>query len=268
MISSNLRNASWHLLDASQRSQYRREYERRGFIVVRQLVHGEFLAELHSTALQELSGMQGSIEFEADLGYPGAPSNRDVEGGCTPRRLLQAYHRHEIFQMFTLDPNLHKHVRLCTNRNKLVLSPNHHNCIMTKYPGYSSSTYWHQDIRYWHFDKPELVTVWLALTDETAQNGALKVIPGSHNLSTADYDLDEMSFLRPETQRNQELLEQSHQVTLSAGDALFFHCRLFHGANQNVSKQTKLSLVFSFHTDDNQPISGTRSTLQTEIALE
>lgn len=268
MVSKNLGIHSWHSLDSSQRSQYRSEYERQGYIVVRQLVQGVLLNELRTKALQELSLMQGSIEYEADLGYPGAPSNRDVKGGCTPRRFLQAYERQETFRMFASDPNLWSHLRLCTNRNKLVLSPNHHNCIMTKHPGYSSSTYWHQDIRYWHFEKPELVTVWLALTDETAQNGALKVIPSSHSLCTTDYDLDEMSFLRPESQRNQDLMNQAEQVSLKAGDALFFHCRLFHGANQNVTNQVKLSLVFSFHTDDNQPIDGTRSTLQPEIALE
>jgi len=41
----------------------------------------------------------------------------------------------------------------------LELSQAHHNCIMTKNPAFSSATGWHQDIRYWSFQKPELVSV-------------------------------------------------------------------------------------------------------------
>lgn len=268
MASENSESTTWGTLDPGLRSQYRSAYERDGFMVVRQLVQGALLEQLRDQALQELSGAGDPIEYEADLGYPGAPKNRDAMGGQTPRRFLHAYDRHDSFREFATDLSLLHHVRLCTNRNKVIFSPNHHNCIMTKHPGYSSSTYWHQDIRYWHFEKPELVTVWLALTREVAENGALKVIPGSHSLCSSDYDLDEMSFLKPESQLNQRLMKKAEQVTLEAGDALFFHCRLFHGANQNVSTDIKLSYVLTFHSADNQPIAGTRSTLKPEIALE
>ena len=37
---------------------------------------------------------------------------------------------------------------------------------MTKQARYSSSTGWHRDSRYWHFQRPELISVWLALRDE------------------------------------------------------------------------------------------------------
>lgn len=268
MVAKNLGSTLWHTLDLEQRNQYRSAYERHGYFIVRELVQGALLEGLRDQALHELQELEDPIEYEADLGYPGAPKNRASIGGQTPRRFLHAYNRHDSFRTFAKAPNLLSHVRLCSNRNKVIFSPNHHNCIMTKHPGYSSSTYWHQDIRYWHFEKPELLTVWLALTDETAQNGALKVIPGSHNLCSSEYDLDEMSFLRPESQTNQRLMDTAEQVTLKAGDALFFHCRLFHGANQNVSKDIKLSYVLTFHTEDNQPIAGTRSTLQPEVALE
>ena len=268
MASEKSGSTVWGALDPGLRSHYRSEYERQGYIVIRQLVQGALLEKLRDQALQELGSVEDPIEFEADLGYPGAPEDRAAAGGKTPRRFLHAYDRHETFREFATDLNLLRHVRLCTNRNKVVFSPNHHNCIMTKHPGYSSSTYWHQDIRYWHFEKPELVTVWLALTHEVAENGALKVIPESHNLCSSEYELDEMSFLRPESQTNQRLMGKAEQVTLDAGDALFFHCRLFHGANQNVSKDIKLSYVLTFHTEDNQPIAGTRSTLLPEIAVE
>ena len=60
------------------------------------------------------------------------------------------------------------------------MSQAHHNCVMTKNPGYSSETHWHQDIRYWSFQQPELVSVWTALGREHKGNGCLRVLPGSH----------------------------------------------------------------------------------------
>ena len=57
-----------------------------------------------------------------------------------------------------------------------MLSQCHHNCVMTKHPG-CSATLWHQDIRYWSFDRPELISAWFALDQEEAVNGALRVIP-------------------------------------------------------------------------------------------
>ena len=258
----------WRRVRSQERSQLRTSFERDGFVVVRQLIPTELLACLREQAYQDLVASTGSIEYEADVGYPGAPQSREVEGGQTPRRLLNAFGRNSLFQHVALDPNLRQYLRVFSNRRKLVFTPNHHNCIMTKHPGYSSSTYWHQDIRFWEFEKPELITVWMALSDETEENGALKVIPGSHRLTGTEFELGPKSFLNPTSRLNQDLLKNARQITLNAGDALFFHCRLFHGANENKSSQTKFSLVLTYHTDDNRPIEGTRSTTQPELPIE
>ena len=113
------------------------------------------------------------------------------------------------------------------------MSQCHHNCVMTKHPGFSSSTAWHQDIRYWSFDAPELVSVWLALGSEREENGALWVIPGSHRLRLDRGRFDRHLFLRPELDANRALIDTATLVELEAGDALFFHCRLFHAAGKN-----------------------------------
>ncbi len=43
---------------------------------------------------------------------------------------------------------------------------------------------WHQDNTYLKLDPPISVANWLALTDSHADNGALRVIPGTHTLGT------------------------------------------------------------------------------------
>jgi phytanoyl-CoA hydroxylase len=128
-------------------------------------------------------------------------------------------------------------------------------------------TGWHQDIRYWSFERPELVSVWLALGDETPENGALSLIPGSHRIEFAPDHLDEALFFRADLPQNQALIASRVQVTLNAGDVLFFHCRTLHAAGANRTGATKFSLVFTYHALDNPPWPGTRSASQPSIPL-
>ena len=138
---------------------------------------------------------------------------------------------------------------------------------MTKHPGYSSATLWHQDVRYWSFDRPDLVSLWLALGTETADNGALMVIPGSHRLDLDRGRLDRDLFLRPDLAENRALIEQAITLELTAGDVLLFSSRLFHAAGRNDTDAVKLSLVFTYHAADNHPIPGTRSAQYPSIML-
>jgi phytanoyl-CoA hydroxylase len=106
----------------------------------------------------------------------------------------------------------------------VVMPLAHHNCIMTKQPGYSSDTGWHQDIRYWSFSRPELVSLWLALGVENLENGCLKIIPGSHRMQFPADGFDEQRFWRPEIEAHRELAQSAFVAELEPGDVLFFHC--------------------------------------------
>ena len=136
---------------------------------------------------------------------------------------------------------------------------------MTKHPGFSSATLWHQDIRYWLFDQPELVSVWLALGDETEHNGGLKLIPGSHRQDLDRGHYDAAFFLRSDLPQNQRLIHSAISANLSQGDTLFFHSGTFHAAGQNQSEQVKTSVVFTYHAQSNQPLEGTRSSNYPDI---
>ncbi|MCR9276435.1 MAG: phytanoyl-CoA dioxygenase family protein [Pseudomonadaceae bacterium] len=255
-----------------QRSQFARQ----GFVVVPDLVPQALRDSVAASIAHALNPLQGPAEFEADVGYPGAPASRDAPGGQTPRRLLQAYSRDESFRQLATLPSVGRTLAALLgvtgdDDDRVCLSQCHHNCVMTKYPGFSSATLWHQDIRYWSFDRRELISVWFALGEENRHNGSLRVIPGTHQLDL-DLDvhrgrLDKDLFLRPELRENRELIEQSEAVQLAPGDVLFFHCRLFHAAGMNRSDTVKLSPVFTYHTASNRPIPDTRSARYPSIEL-
>jgi phytanoyl-CoA hydroxylase len=242
-------------------------FQRDGFIVVRNLLDAPRRAAMRQHVEGLLEPLQGPAEFETDVGYQGAPTSRSSDGGHTPRRLLHAYSRAPMFGDWATAPAVREHLKSMLSSERVMLSQSHHNCVMTKMPGYSSETNWHQDIRYWSFDDPELVSVWLALADERASNGGLLVIPGSHQLTLDRGRLDRDLFLRQELPENQALIDSAVPVEMKAGDVLFFHCRVFHAAGMNRAGETKMSLVYTYHGADNEPIPGTRSATYPSIPV-
>ena len=243
------------------------QFQEQGFIIVRKLADEEACENMLGSIRASLNPPLAPLEFETDVQYPGSPADRLSPGGDTPRRLLNAYTRDSSFRNWATSDQVVSKVRQLLDTDAIQVSQNHHNCIMTKHPGFSSATLWHQDIRYWRFDRPELVSVWFALGDERRDNGALLVIPGTHRSEFDPGRLDRDLFLRPELPENAALIEQTVPVELNAGDVLFFHCRVFHAAGKNTTEAVKLSPVFTYHDPDNSPIPGTRSAAFPSIAL-
>ena len=243
-------------------------FRRDGYLVVRSLASSEECDALTGVAERHLAQQLAPVEYEVDVKYPGAPTDPDGEGGRTSRRLLQAFSRHEVFRDWATNPRIGGVLRDLFGSGDVMMSQCHHNCIMTKQPGYSSVTLWHQDNRYWSFDEENLISVWLALGPETRENGCLRVIPGSHLLDLREGRFDAARFLRPELPENKELISQAEVVDLARGDVLFFHSRLFHAAGRNLSDLTKYSLVYTYHEAGNHPIAGTRSDRFPGVMLE
>lgn len=234
-------------------------FARDGYVVVPGLADNALREQCLDVAKAHLAEHLAPMEYEVDVQYPGAPVSHEADGAQTSRRLLQAYSRHGVFRQWGACDEVAAVLKRLFSDEHVALSQCHHNCIMTKQPGYSSATLWHQDNRYWSFDQENLVSVWLALGAETRRNGCLRVIPGSHRIDIEPGRFDAARFLRPDLPENKSLLSGAVQVPLEAGDTLFFHSRLFHAAGRNLTDETKFSLVYTYHQTGNHPIAGTRS---------
>jgi phytanoyl-CoA hydroxylase len=246
----------------------RASFARDGYIVKRSEVSPASCRIMQTVTSEHLQQLIAPVEYEVDVQYPGSPLNADAPGARTPRRLLQAYARHDEFRQWATNSELKGLLQdLFADEESIMLSQCHHNCVMTKTPGYSSATLWHQDNRYWSFDYENLISVWLALGDENRTNGCLRVIAGSHLLNLDSGRFDASMFLRPDLAENKALISQARRVELSQGDVLFFHSRLFHAAGRNLTDETKLSVVFSYHQASNKPIKETRSDRFPSILL-
>jgi phytanoyl-CoA hydroxylase len=248
-------------------SQQLHSYQKNGFLVLPGMLSGTTLEALQRLAQSSLQQCPDPVELEANLGYPGAPESLTTAGGKTVRRLLCATQRDSAWKDWATNPLIRQSLQQLFNQPDIYLSQTHHNCLMTKSPDYSSDTGWHQDIRYWSFERPELISVWLALGQEQPENGGMWVIPGSHNWHYSAEQFDQKKFFRDDFSPNQALIAQQQAVLLNPGDVLFFDCKLLHRASRNHSQQTKFSLVFTYHGGHNKPVAGTRSTQLEEILL-
>jgi phytanoyl-CoA hydroxylase len=238
----------------------------RGYVVMPKFASAGDLKQLNEIARTQLATHSPPLEFEADLQYPGAPPSRTAVGGETVRRLLDAYGRDPKFAEWGTSPTLRTWMEEYFGE-QVLMSRVHHNCVMTKHPRYGSLTNWHRDIRYWSFEREDLVSVWLALGAETVDNGALWFVPGSHRMEFDAERFDEAKFFRPDRADNALVLRTAESPRLAPGDAVFFHCNTLHSAGKNSSGAVKFSLVYTYHGHRNAPKPGTRSASKPEVPL-
>lgn len=242
------------------------QFHEHGYAIVRNVADEPFRRRMSDVTQEGLHRHIEPIEYEADLRYPGAPASIEAIGGRTVRRLKQAHSRDYVFTQWVQHPAIVTRLRQLLGPD-LVCPLAHHNCIMTKEPQFSSDTGWHQDIRYWSFTKPELVSVWLALGPEREENGCLQLIPGSHRQQFSAQAFDEALFFREDLEENQAVLSRRVLAELHPGDVLMFHCRTLHAASRNHTRATKYSVVMTYRALDNPPLPGSRSASGPELLL-
>ena len=238
-----------------------------GYLVLPSLIAADELERLNTITQAQLKQRIEPFELETDVHYPGAPKNKQAQGGSTIRRLLLAYQRHQVFKDLACRSEIIDGIKQILNAEQLILNPCHHNCVMTKQPEYSSETLWHRDTRYWNFNNKYLINAWVALGDEQKENGAMKILPGSHRWEVQDDALDEAQFLLPDHVNNKDRLATQRLVALNAGDALLFSAHCFHAAGKNTTQHSKYSAVFTYHGEQTKPIQDTHSASMEEILI-
>lgn len=113
-------------------------------------------------------------------------------------------------------------------------------------PGYVS---WHQDSTYWGLEPPDIITAWVAFTDSTAANGAMRVIPGTHRLDQVPHrDTFAAENL---LSRGQEIMvdvdeRQAAMLELAAGEMSLHHVRLIHGSDPNPSDDRRIGFAIRY----------------------
>ena len=127
-------------------------------------------------------------------------------------------------------------------------------------PGFVS---WHQDSTYWGLTPPDaVVSVWLALTPATVENGAMRFLPKSHMLDQvphkdtyakdnmlsrgqiADVDIDESKTV---------------DVVLKPGEISLHHIRMLHASKPNTADSRRIGFACRYIPPHVQQMSGRES---------
>lgn len=100
-------------------------------------------------------------------------------------------------------------------------------------------TGWHQDqgVAREESDETAMITVWLAITDATLENGCLQVIPRSHCEGIVAHCPTGAQMVIPDTLLNGE----PKPIPLKAGSALLLHRMTKHASLSNVSDSIRWS---------------------------
>jgi non-heme Fe2+,alpha-ketoglutarate-dependent halogenase len=127
-------------------------------------------------------------------------------------------------------------------------------------PGFVS---WHQDSTYWGLDPADIVTAWVALSESTAENGAMRVIPDTQTLEqiahrdtfAADNLLTRGQEIAVEVDERQAVM-----LTLQPGEMSLHHVRLIHGSDPNPSAKRRIGFAIRYLPTHVRQIVGTRDS--------
>ena len=119
-----------------------------------------------------------------------------------------------------------------------------------KEPKSGSVVPWHQDAQYWPLKPANAVTVWLAVYDTDKENGAMKVVSGSHKKGSNGFKhhTNNASHLVLDQEVSEDQIDQDNIVymDLKAGEISLHNDALLHGSDPNNSDRKRCGITMRF----------------------
>ncbi|HTT90270.1 MAG TPA: phytanoyl-CoA dioxygenase family protein [Acidimicrobiales bacterium] len=126
--------------------------------------------------------------------------------------------------------------------------------FFAKAPHTKETVGWHQDGYYWPMEPHHSVTVWIAFTEVDEENGAMKIVPGSHTSGVLEHqrcDPDETdSVLTLLLEKGTFKEDTAVSLCLHPGEVSLHDDRLVHGSPANPSDRPRIGLTFRYSGTD------------------
>lgn len=243
----------------------KKQYERDGYLVVRQLLNpgevGAIRTRLEKIVLGEVPSLPPDLVTLRDVPGRGSFGNVSPRPAAPPEppQPHTATHHRRGTQVFPAGGESYyeqlwgpvqnpldavSHLRVLRTDEVLgtfvrhpkiveivaaLMSPNiklYYDQMFAK-PPYGAANRYHQDSVFWNFfASKNLLTAWLAIDDSTVENGCVRYIPGSHQFGLVDWD--HLPYLLTE-----EVLAQEKMTPLDAGDVVFHNSLTLHCSGPN-----------------------------------
>jgi ectoine hydroxylase len=208
----------------------------------------------------ELAEIGEEAERLRALAAPGDPVVLREPASDTVRAIYDAHRRSARLDGLVRDPALLGPVRQILGGPVYV-----HQCRINYAAGpQAAAFYWHSDFETWHVEdgmpRMRAVNVQISLSDSTAQNGPLMLIPGSHlhyipRLDAAPEDQVQMSLSGAGGASLAGLIERNGIFTATGpgGSMVLFDCNTLHGSNGNITPQPRVTLNIVYNSIENRP---------------
>ncbi len=175
-------------------------------------------------------------------------SNYEIEPADkqTIRRIWSPTKKHSTFWDMTKCDKLLDPIQALIGENILF----HYSKLNMKGPKVGSVIEWHQDFSYYPHTNSDLLTALIMLDDVTADNGPLRVVPGSHKLGLVNHYVD--GYFRGRVSDVQE--NNAKELIVPAGSVIFLHCMTLHASEKNMSDQPRRAFLPAYRAADSFPI--------------
>jgi hypothetical protein len=147
-----------------------------------------------------------------------------------------------------------------------------HSKLMQKEPRVGGAWEWHQDYGYWYKNEflfpDQMISVMIAITAATRENGCLQVIGGSHKMGRIEH-----GFSGEQVGASQHYVDLALKtmplvyVELAPGDAMFFHSNLLHRSEANLSPDARWSLISCYNRQTNIGYNEPNGSHQTAVRV-
>lgn len=167
-----------------------------------------------------------------------------LQAGETAKDIREWHESSTYLYEIVMNPKIHNIV-------EGILGPNFYcwgSSFFIKEPFSQSTVGWHQDAYYWPMQPYNSVTVWLAFDDVDEENGAMKVVPGSHLHGVMKHrrSRETDSVLTLELETGTFNAAEAVRLKLKAGEISLHDDRCVHSSPSNPSPRRRAGLTIRY----------------------
>ena len=119
-----------------------------------------------------------------------------------------------------------------------------------KEPGGSEFVAWHQDSYYWDMEPDDVCVVWIALAPSTVDNGAMRVVPGSHAAPTKQHKASDKNSANMLFTHEEIAIDVKEEDTvacvLKPGEMSIHHMGIIHGSGRNNTDERRIGYSITY----------------------
>jgi ectoine hydroxylase len=233
------------------------QYERDGFLVL----HNVFSGEEVQCFKDELERLRKDAMLTGNDEVISEPESGDI------RSIFRAHSISPVFRRLASDQRLAGIAQGLLDDDVYI-----HQSRLNYKPGFRGKEfYWHSDFETWHVEDgmPSMraLSMSIALTENTPQNGALMLMPGSHKAyavctgeTPANHfklSLKKQEYGVPEDDLLEQLAKPNGIVSAVAGpgSVIIFDCNTMHGSNSNITPAPRSNAFFVYNAVSNRVVS-------------